>query len=136
MSELAAVAIEHIDSQEDGSGILELPHSKTDQEGEAAFVWLSPETMRRVTLWRDAAEIRAGILFRRVAVTRTKAREARRAFAIRDLAYNAQIDRDRMPSRPAQAASVTYTIGEGARGDPPGHQADRARGSRLGAGRP
>ena len=114
VSELAAVAVETIDPQEDGSGVLELPRSKTDQEGQGAFVWLSPETMRRVGLWRDAAEIRGGFLFRRVAVTRTKAREARRTRTIRDLAYNAQIDRDRMAARPAQAASVTYTIGEGA----------------------
>lgn len=114
VSELAAVAVEHIDPQEDGSGVLELPRSKTDQEGQGAFVWLSPDTMRRLALWQEAGSIRAGVLFRRVAVTRTKVRAARRALTIRDLAPNAQVDRERMAAQPVRAASVTYTIGEGA----------------------
>ncbi|WP_338053923.1 tyrosine-type recombinase/integrase [Sphingobium estronivorans] len=112
VSELAAVAVEHIDPQEDGSGVLELPRSKTDQEGQGAFVWLSPDTMRRLAWWQEAGSIRAGVLFRRVAVTRTKVRAARRALTIRDLAPNAQVDRERMAAQPARAASVTYTIGE------------------------
>ena len=89
VSELVAVAVELMEAQEDGSGLLEVPHSKTDQEGQGAWVWLSPDTMRRVALWREAASIRAGALFRRVAVIRTKPREARRALAIEDLAYTA-----------------------------------------------
>src|SRR3546814_12002948 len=68
--------------------------------------------MRRVALWREAASIRAGALFRRVAVIRTKPREARRALAIEDLAYHARVDRERMAARPALAATVTYGIGE------------------------
>src|SRR3546814_1031141 len=79
VSELVAVAVELMEAQEDGSGLLEVPHSKTDQEGQGAWVWLSPDTMRRVALWREAASIRAGALFRRVAVIRTKPREARRS---------------------------------------------------------
>ena len=75
-------------------------------------MWLSPDTMRRVALWREAASIRAGALFRRVAVIRTKPREARRALAIEDLAYHARVDRERMAARPARAATVTYGIGE------------------------
>src|SRR3546814_15106257 len=101
-----------MEAQEDGSGLLEVPHSKTDQEGQGAWVWLSPDTMRRVALWREAASIRAGALFRRVAVIRTKPREARRALAIEDLAYHARVDRERMAARLARAATVTYGIGE------------------------
>ena len=112
VSELVAVAVELMEAQEDGSGLLEVPHSKADQEGQGAWVWLSPDTMRRVALWREAASIRAGALFRRVAVIRTKPREARRALAIEDLAYHARVDRERMAARPARAATVTYGIGE------------------------
>ena len=114
VSELVSVEIEQIEVQEDGSGLLELARSKTDQQGQGAWVWLSPDTMRRVALWREAAAIRSGILFRRVAVTRTKASEARRALAIGDLAYNARVDRERMAAQPARAATVTYRIGDSA----------------------
>ena len=114
VSELVAVELEQIEAQEDGSGLLELARSKTDQEGQGAWVWLSPDTMRRVASWQDAASIRSGVLFRRVAVTRTKPSAARSALAIGDLAYNARVDRARMAARPARAATVTYKIGEGA----------------------
>ena len=112
VSELVAVEVEQIEMQEDGSGLLELERSKTDQEGQGAWVWLSPDTMRRVGLWREAASIRSGVLFRRVAVIRTKPSQARRARAIGDLAYNALVDRERMAAQPARAATVTYRIGE------------------------
>ena len=114
VSELVAVELEQIEVQEDGSGLLELARSKTDQEGQGAWVWLSPDTMRRVALWREGASIRSGVLFRRVAVTRTKASEARRALAFGDLAYNARVDRERMVAQPARAATVSYRIGESA----------------------
>jgi integrase len=112
VSELVAVGVEQIEPQEDGSALLELVRSKTDQEGQGAWVWLSPDTMRRVGLWREAAAIHSGALFRRVAVIRTKAHAARRALSIGDLAYNAQVDRDRMEAQPARTASVTYRIGD------------------------
>jgi len=112
VSELAAVELDRIEPQEDGSALLELARSKTDQEGQGAWVWLSPDTMRRVALWVEAAAIRKGVLFRRVAVVRTNARAARRALAISDLAYHAQVDRDRMAAQPARSASALYKIGE------------------------
>lgn len=105
VSELVRVEVEWIAPQQDGSAILGLP-------GEGGRIWLSPDTMRRVAAWREAAGIDAGPLFRRVAVTRTRARPAREALAIGDLAYHARVDRDRMAARPARAASVTYKIGE------------------------
>src|SRR3546814_2648925 len=43
VSELVAVAVELMEAQEDGSGLLEVPHSKTDQEGQGAWVWLRSE---------------------------------------------------------------------------------------------
>jgi integrase len=112
VSELVALEVEQIEMQEDGSGLLELARSKTDQQGQGAWVWLSPDTMRRVAFWREAAAIRSGVLFRRVAVTRTKASEARRALSIGDLAYNAQVDRERMAAQPARIATAVYRIGE------------------------
>ena len=77
-------------------------------------MWLSPDTMRRVSLWIEAASIRTGVLFRRVAVTRTKAREARRERTIGDLALHALVDRERMAAQPARSATATYKIGEDA----------------------
>jgi site-specific recombinase XerD len=112
VSELLAVTVEALEVQEDGSGLLEIMRSKTDQEGQGAFVWVSPETIRRIAAWRDAAVIHAGPLFRRVAIRRTKARSARRALTISDLAYNAVVDPERMAAVPARQASVTFIVGE------------------------
>lgn len=112
VSELVAVQVEHLASQDDGSGILELPRSKTDQEGQGAFAWLSPDTMRRVMAWCEAGSIRSGPLFRRVAVVRTKARAARRQLLISDLAPNALVDRSRMAAQPARHATATYIVGD------------------------
>jgi hypothetical protein len=53
-------------------------------------------------------------LFRRIAVTRTKARAARRAIPITALAWNARVDGERMAAQPARPASVTYMIGKDA----------------------
>ena len=114
VSELVGVHCEHIEIQEDGSGLLEVPHSKTDQEGQRAFAWLSRETLRRVSAWRAEASITAGPLFRRISVVRTKARPARRAIHIRELAWNAPVDRQRMAAQPARAATTTYVIGDDA----------------------
>ena len=114
VSELVAVQLDRIEPQKDGSALLELARSKTDQEGQGAWVWLSPDTTRRVALWVEAAAIRTGVLFRRVAVIRTKGRAPRRELTISDLAYHAKVDRERMAAQPARAAMSTYTIGENA----------------------
>ena len=45
-AELAELAWDDIETWEDGSGRLTVRHSKTDQEGEGAVVYLSPQTMR------------------------------------------------------------------------------------------
>ncbi|WP_374414494.1 integrase [Novosphingobium colocasiae] len=76
VSELVRVTCDHVAPQSDGSAVLTVPRSKTDQEGQGAYAWLSPDTMRRVAAWRDASAILEGPLFRRIGVVRTKAREA------------------------------------------------------------
>lgn len=76
VAELVRVAVGHIAEEPDGSAVLTVPTSKTDQAGQGAYAWLSPDTMRRVAAWREAAGIAAGPLFRRMAVVRTKARPA------------------------------------------------------------
>lgn len=76
VSELVRVACEHIAPEEDGSAVLTVPRSKTDQEGQGAYAWLSPDTMRRVEAWLNSGAISAGPLFRRIGVVRIKARAA------------------------------------------------------------
>jgi hypothetical protein len=48
VSELVAVTVPHIDPHSDGSALLFIPSSKTDQEGQGAWGWLSADTMRRI----------------------------------------------------------------------------------------
>ncbi|ALH83033.1 MAG TPA: tyrosine-type recombinase/integrase [Novosphingobium sp.] len=112
VSEILEARVEALEVQDDGSGLLDIDRSKTDQEGQGASVWVSPETVRRIALWREAAAIRTGPLYRRVGVIRTKGHPGRRALAIADLAYNAGVDRERMAAIPARQASVTYVVGD------------------------
>lgn len=74
VSELTAVEVKDIRPQGDGTGLLHLPRSKTDQEGLGAWAWLSADTMRRIAAWRADSGIDEGILFRRVGVDRRRQR--------------------------------------------------------------
>lgn len=65
-SEVIAACIEDIAAEPDGSGVLHLRRSKTDQAGEGAYVYLSAETMERIGRWLDASTITTGTLFRAV----------------------------------------------------------------------
>ncbi|KKW90254.1 site-specific integrase [Sphingobium chungbukense] len=66
-SELVAIDVAHVEAPDgQGAGTLFIPKSKTDQEGEGAYAYLSPVTMRAIARWRDAAHIDRGPLFRRV----------------------------------------------------------------------
>lgn len=76
VSELVRVQAEHIEPGEDGAAILTVPMSKTDQEGQGAYAWLSPDTVRRVEAWSQGAGIGSGPLFRRIGVIRTRAGDA------------------------------------------------------------
>lgn len=81
-SELVAIEVDHIDGPDgSGAGALFVPSSKTDQEGEGAWAYLSPATMAAIGRWRDAAHVDRGALFRRVEThfdgsVRTVGREA------------------------------------------------------------
>ncbi|WP_257558422.1 tyrosine-type recombinase/integrase [Sphingobium sp. CFD-2] len=74
VSELTRVEAGHIDCQNDGAATLFIPYSKTDQEQEGAWAWLSAETVRRVQAWQAASGIQEGLLFRRVGIDRRRAR--------------------------------------------------------------
>lgn len=101
VSELTAVAVKDLRPQADGTGLLHLPRSKTDQEGVGAWAWLSADTMRRVAAWRAEAAIADGVLFRRVGVDRRRQRS-------KELADARWGDED----VEAAAMLVTYTIGD------------------------
>jgi integrase len=112
VSDLVAIDCSHIKPIEGGAGVLEVARSKTDQEGRGAAAWISADTMRRIAAWRTEAVIAQGPLFRRIAVSRTKAREPRRAIRLDELAWNARPDHERMAAQPAKLATVAYMIGE------------------------
>src|SRR3546814_16593389 len=64
---LVAIDVDHLEGPDvEGAGTLFIPSSKTDQEGEGAYAYLSPETMAAIGRWREAARIESGPLFRRV----------------------------------------------------------------------
>lgn len=111
VSELVAVEERHIEPQEDGSATLLIPSSKTDQERQGAWAWLSPDTMRRVGAWLEASGVRDGSLFRRVGVDRRRARAAVAPVAYHAIPGNTQNWRERMEGRPAELARTTYAIG-------------------------
>jgi len=115
VSELVRVAVEHIAREADGSAILTVPRSKTDQEGQEAYAWLSPETVRRVTAWCEQGGITTGPLFRRIGVIRRKPRpgEAVRALpAPQGYRWRLPAGLSEPTNRKAALASVTYVIGE------------------------
>lgn len=111
VSELCAVRVEHLEPQRDGSGELFIPYSKTDQEGEGAYAWLSPDTMRRIALWRNAADINRGAVFRRVHVTRRKGRGAITPTSWDAIPGNARNFVERFEGRPAEPGITVYTAG-------------------------
>lgn len=66
-SELVAIDVDHVDGPDgSGAGVLFIPDSKTDQEGEGAWAYLAPATMQAIVRWRDVAHIDKGPLLRRV----------------------------------------------------------------------
>jgi integrase len=101
VSELTAVEIKDLRPQPDGSGLLHLPRSKTDQEGLGAWAWLSADTMRRVATWQSQSEVREGVLFRRVGIDRRR----QRAKEIADARWGEADEQ-------GAAMLVTFTVGE------------------------
>jgi len=71
VSELVGSEVADLRQMGDGSGRLDIGHSKTDQLGEGALAWLSPETMGRLSAWLLASGITQGPVFRRINVLTT-----------------------------------------------------------------
>ena len=111
VSELTAVEVAHLAPHDDGTAVLFIPSSKTDQAGEGAFVWVSAESMRRIRAWLEASGIREGLLFRRVGVDRRNAVAALPERRLSDIAYNAKADFARLLPRDSSPALVRYTVG-------------------------
>lgn len=65
-SEVIAATVDDIKAQPDGSGILYLRRSKTDQVGEGAYVYLSADTMQRLERWLAVSTIVSGTVFRAI----------------------------------------------------------------------
>jgi integrase len=66
-SELVAIDVSQIEGPDgERAGVLLIPRSKTDREGQGAHAYLSPATLRAVARWRKLGEINNGPLFRRV----------------------------------------------------------------------
>ena len=68
VSELVGTTVADLRQVADNSGRLDISHSKTDQVGEGAMAWLSPDTMARVSAWLLASGISEGPVFRRINV--------------------------------------------------------------------
>ena len=66
ISEAAAASVADLSAEGDGSGRLAVRHSKTDQAGRGAALYVGPPTMGRVARWMEAGGIADGPLFRRV----------------------------------------------------------------------
>lgn len=112
VSELTAAAVEHLEPQADGAGLLSIARSKTDQEGQGSWAWLSPETMRHIQAWLVHSGVEQGPLFRRVGIDRRRARAAVPPQAYDDIPWNTRHWQERLRGAPAVQARVTYTIGE------------------------
>jgi hypothetical protein len=100
VSELTAVTAKNLRQQPDGTGLLHLPRSKTDQEGLGAWAWLSAGTMRRVATWRRDSRIADEVLSHRVGVDRRRQRAKEAA----NLRWGDVTDE--------AALLMTYTVGD------------------------
>ncbi|MXW83084.1 MAG: tyrosine-type recombinase/integrase [Rhodothermaceae bacterium] len=65
-SEVVALRVNDVISSENGTGLVRIRRSKTDQEGVGAWLFLGPETLQRVRRYCIEAGIRDGALFRRI----------------------------------------------------------------------
>jgi len=66
ISEAIALDVRDIQTREDGTGTAVVRHSKTDQTGRGASVFLEPETMDAIKTYLQRANIHEGALFRRI----------------------------------------------------------------------
>lgn len=63
-SELVALDVTDVEASADGSGVVNVRFSKTDQEGAGETLYLGPPAVERVSAWISAAGIDEGALFR------------------------------------------------------------------------
>jgi integrase len=112
VSELSAAQIDHLEPQSDGSGLLFIPRSKTDQAAEGSWAWVSPDSIRRIQAWLVQSGIEDGPLFRRVGVDRRRARAAVPPQPYDAIPGHTRHWRERLRGATAIAAQVTYTIGD------------------------
>ena len=66
VSEATALGVDHLALEADGTARLTLEHSKTDQEGTGAVLFVGAPTVSRLRIWMRSAGIESGPLFRRV----------------------------------------------------------------------
>ena len=66
ISEVCGIDCADIEHRADGTGILTLPHSKTDQEGKGATLFLGNPTMTTIQHYQKKTGIKEGPLFRRM----------------------------------------------------------------------
>lgn len=66
VSEASAIDCKDVRFLDDGSGLLLVRRSKTDQAGRGCERYLGPPTVKRIKAWRDAGDINEGPLFRPV----------------------------------------------------------------------
>lgn len=111
VSELTAATVEDLEVDVDGTGTLTVPFSKTDQEGEGAEVWMPADAVRRLRAWLVAAEIEKGVMFRRIHVTRRKARDAAAPQAWDSIPGHTRQYQERLEGREATPAITIYTVG-------------------------
>lgn len=62
-SEIVALNVDDIQYREDGSGIIMIRKSKTDQEGQGAKGWVSQPTVKALKNWLRFAKIDKGAIF-------------------------------------------------------------------------
>ena len=93
-----------------GCAAAEIHRSKGDQDGERATAYLSPRAVRAITAWLEAAEIKAGPIFRRVGVRRYAARAAYKGRRIEDISGRERWDLMKTVSRNAIPARVAYDV--------------------------
>lgn len=65
-SEVPGIVWSHIETGNDGSGTLYLPHSKTDQLGDGQYRYLSPLALQLLLQWQQKSGLKEGSVFRGV----------------------------------------------------------------------
>ena len=85
VSEVAAVQVEDLQAEPDGSGRLTVRRSKTDQEGSGASLYVGPATMGRISAWREAGAVAAGPILRQIHRSGAVRAEGIKARAVRGI---------------------------------------------------